>query len=486
MENPSESGGLASLDLLPVPAVLLDSDGEMLEKNELFSDLRADGDGGGSLADWLAEPDHDRLRAVLAEGEAGTVARLATSVRPDAGGPTMIRWAIRFSDGGPHVAVAAAESRPLGAEPSEDDRAEMVRLELKMHKYALDEHSIVAITDPSGRITYANERFCEISKYRPEELIGQDHRILNSGHHPKAFFQDLWRTITRGDVFRGEILNQAKDRSLYWVDTTIVPFKDESGKITQFVAIRTDITEKKRMNERLVLSAKFAALGELSANIAHEVNNPIGIISGKASLLLSRHADTLPEKVRDDLQKIVHQCTRLAELTRRLLDYCRPSVAKKSLVDVRLPIERAIELVSHRASTRGVEIEVRLPDEPLAVRANANELEQVFLNLFLNASDAMPDGGSLRITASEAPEEALPVRIDVIDTGKGVAPEDRQRIFDPFFSTKSDRGGTGLGLSISYSIVRSHEGSIEIVDAPQGGACFVLKFPAFAEGSEDA
>jgi PAS domain S-box-containing protein len=334
--------------------------------------------------------------------------------------------------------------------------------------FALNQAAIVATTTVKGEITFVNDRFVEISKYPREELIGRDHRLINSGYHSKEFIRDLWTTIANGRIWRGEIRNRAKDGSLYWVDTTIVPFLDERRKPYQYMAIRYEITDRKRSEDKLREQAALARLGEMAAVVAHEVKNPLAAIKGALQVIGGR----LPAESRDRLimADVVARVDSLNDIVQDLLVFARPREPQLAPVAVADLVENTAALVRKDPAHAALAIEISgsRPTVPLDVE----QMRTVFLNLLLNAAQAT--GGSGRIAVTIAADD-LAATVAIADDGPGIPADVRPKIFEPFFTTK--HRGTGLGLPTARRVVERHRGTIEIDCPSSGGTVVTVTLP---------
>lgn len=473
-------------------------------------------------------------------------------------------------------------------------------------KFALDQAAIVATTDQTGRINYVNDKFCEISKYSREELIGQDHRLINSGYHSKEFIRGIWSTIASGKVWRGELRNRAKDGSFYWVDTTIVPFIDEEGKPFQYTAIRyeiterklaeqriylqaslldkaqdaiivcdlshqilywnkgaeriygwtvpevlglaisdvirsadenqagqpepqfsdaewyselrqttksgetiivvsrwtfvrnephrpdyilitnTDITEQRRSEEHLLRAQRLESIGTLAGGIAHDLNNILSPILMSVEMLQLNC--TSPETARW-LAMIRENSERGADLVKQVLTFARGMDGERIAVQVKHILKDLIAVLNE---TLPKSIRLRSDIDPnlRVITGDPTQIHQVLMNLCINARDAMPSGGTLKITAENVSADknyaglnSLPnpgsyVLVVIEDDGLGMSAEVLSRIFDPFFTTKEIGRGTGLGLSTALTIVTSHGGSIVARSEPGKGSRFSILLPS--------
>lgn len=358
--------------------------------------------------------------------------------------------------------------------------------ELSDLKFALDESAIVAITDQTGKITYVNDKFCEISKYSREELLGQDHRIINSTYHPKEFIRNIWTTIAVGKIWRGEIRNRAKDGAIYWVDTTIVPFLDERGKPYQYVAIRYDITEQKRIENQLLRAQRMESIGTLAGGIAHDFNNILAPVLMATEMLQLNDSD---KETKRWLAVIRENAERGADLVKQVLTFARGMEGERIIVQVKHIIKDLVKILKQ---TLPKSINVRHEIEPdlWIIQADPTQIHQVLMNLCINARDAMPFGGTLSLNAQNmAVDEnharlhidAMPgefLLITVSDTGSGIPADIQDRIFDPFFTTKEIGKGTGLGLATAGTIVRSHGGFINVYSEIGKGTKFSVYLPA--------
>lgn len=358
--------------------------------------------------------------------------------------------------------------------------------ELADIKFALDQSSILAITNQQGVILYVNDQFCQISKFSQEELLGQDHRIINSGYHSKEFIRNLWTTIASGRVWKGEIRNRAKDGTYYWVDTTIVPFLNSEGKPYQYVAIRNDITEKKQMESELMRTAQLSLMGELAASLAHEIKNPLAGIQGAVDILIRRREAGDPERVA--LEGIRGEVVRIDATVRSLLDRARPRAVNLISTSLTEIVSHAVSLGISQADgitarARQIVIEFDPPSDPMIMRIDAAQMEDAVLNLIINAIEAIDGHGRIIVRlsmarnskSSDAQDEAI---IEIEDNGRGITEENLARIFVPFYTTTKD--GTGLGLPAVRRIARAHGGRIDVESAPGRGSTFSLHFPVLS------
>jgi PAS domain S-box-containing protein len=335
-------------------------------------------------------------------------------------------------------------------------------------KRALDHAAIVATTDVTGRITYVNDKFVEISGYSRGELLGQDHRIVNSAYHPKEYIRELWHTIAGGHVWHGELRNRAKDGHFYWVDTTIVPFLDERGKPYQYIAIRSDITARKEAEEKLAQQAALARVGQMAAVVAHEVRNPLAGVKGAVQILMSRRpaGDSELPVMRD----IVARIDALSELINDLMVFARPRPPRLSDVELHAIIADAITMVRRDPAAAGVEIDVAGDD--VSMLADGDLLRAMVLNLLLNAAQAMAGHGHVSVRTTR---RGNLVELEVCDSGPGVPAAIREQVFEPFFTTKA-RGG-GLGLPIARRTAELHGGTLSLTCPAGGGTVAAVQMP---------
>jgi PAS domain S-box-containing protein len=356
--------------------------------------------------------------------------------------------------------------------------------ELEDINFAMDQHCIVARTDRKGTITFVNEKFCSISKYSREELLGENHRIVNSKHHPKEFMNALWQTISSGRVWKGEIKNQAKSGEEYWVDTTIVPFRDAEGKPVQYIAIRSDITALKRIQEDLlgakeVAEAASRAKSEFLANMSHEIRTPLNGVMGMTDLALE--TELTPEQ-REYLETVKMSSDSLLTVINDILDFSKIEAGKIDLEDtdfnLRESIESTLKTLALRADEKGLELLCEVaPEVPEVVRGDSTRLRQILINLVGNAIKFTDKGEiAVKVQIESRDNRDCVCRFTVADTGIGVPENKRELIFAPFSqadtSTTRKYGGTGLGLTISTRLVHMMGGRIWVESEMGRGSQF--------------
>ena len=358
----------------------------------------------------------------------------------------------------------------------------------------------VMITDTDANIEYVNPKFTQLTGYTLEDVIGKNPRILKSGETPPEEYKRLWETITSGREWRGEFHNKKKNGEFYLESASISSIKNPEGLISHFVAVKEDITERKRaeeerttLQEQLRQSQKMEAIGRLAGGVAHDFNNILTVIKGYSQFSLAEIKEEDP--LRENIEEIKKSADRAADLTRQLLAFSRRQIMEVKILDLNTLLQN-LDKMLRRIIGEDIELVTLLREDLGRVKADPGQIEQVVMNLAVNAKDAMSKGGKLIIeTANVELDKAYAqahvavkpgpyVMIAVSDTGTGMAPEVRDRVFEPFFTTKGKGKGTGLGLSTVYGIVKQSGGNIWVYSEPGQGTTLKIYLPRVDEPAE--
>ena len=383
-----------------------------------------------------------------------------------------------------------------------ENRLQQTQSEVSDYKHALDESAIVAITDQKGIIKHVNDNFCKISKYARHELLGQDHRIINSGYHSKEFIRNLWVTIANGKIWRGELRNKAKDGTFYWVDTTIVPFLNEHNKPYQYLAIRSDITQRKLAEEQLLKAnedlehkvrertlelthalEKEKELNEMKSRFvsmaSHEFRTPLSAILSSTSLIEHYINPEQEDKRRKHIDRIKSSVKNLTSILDDFLSLEKLEQGKveahNSQINLKEFIEDAIEEMEGMSKRKQQKIHYHY-DGPEEVYQDKKILRNVLLNLLSNAIKYSPEGKSIYVSSKINDEKAI---ITVKDEGIGIPLDAQKHLFDKFFRATNavNIQGTGLGLNIVKRYVELLDGTISFHSQENAGTSFLVEIP---------
>ncbi len=353
---------------------------------------------------------------------------------------------------------------------------------------------VIVITDTHGTILYANPAFEKTTGYTRAEALGLNPRMLKSGKHDAEFYRRMWEVLGRGDIWSGHLINRRKDGTFFEEEATISPMRDGAGKTVNYVAVKRDVTREVQLETQFRQAQKMEAVGQLAGGVAHDFNNILAVIQLEAGLLKAEKELTQAQQ-KGFATAIEEAAQRAANLTRQLLLFSRQqSLQPRDLVinDVITHIAKMLQ----RILGENVQMLFKFSPQPLMVHADNGMMDQILLNLTVNARDAMPNGGKLIIetTAVEFDEvtaaQHAPCRpgsfvcVSVTDTGCGIPAEIRARIFEPFFTTKDVGKGSGLGLATVFGIVQQHQGWVNVYSEVGQGTTFRFYLPRLGKLSD--
>ncbi len=345
--------------------------------------------------------------------------------------------------------------------------------------------STVMITNVQGAIEYVNPKFIEITGYRADEVIGRNPSILKSGEKSAHEYANLWSTVNAGKEWRGEFHNRKKNGELFWESASITGIRDQEGQISHFLAVKEDITERKRLEQKieahhreLAKTEALAAMGRMASMIAHDLRNPLSSV--KMTLqILSKQKSRRDSSKADELRAIsLEQIRYMEDILSDMLTYSRPDALKPEWLTVEKVMDMAIGLAQRKIDEMGVHLITNYCPGLPTLHGDATKLRQVFSNLLANAAQATENCKTPEVTIDvmlDLGSTGTGIRIDIRDNGSGITPEDQERLFEPFFTTRAQ--GTGLGLAIVKRMVEQHHGTIEMRPNIDGGTCVSIILP---------
>ena len=347
----------------------------------------------------------------------------------------------------------------------------------------------IVITDPAGRILQVNPAFEIITGYTRQEVLGQPWRAFSGAPEQAPLQAQVWETLLRGEVWKGRLMGRHKRGHIFHEETTISPLRDAAGRVINYVVVKRNITREVSLEQQFLQAQKLEAVGQLAGGVAHDFNNILAALLLQMGLLQMN--PTLNPETRAALLDLEAEAERAVALTRQLLMFSRHSVLAIKPLDLNGVVANLLKMLS-RLLGEQVELRFQAQADIPSVAADAGMVEQIVMNLAVNARDAMPGGGRITIATSvfalgEAEVAAHPERrpgrfvcLTVADTGCGMNEETRKRIFEPFFTTKEPGKGTGLGLATVHGIVAQHAGWVEVDSALGQGTTFRVYLPALA------
>ena len=390
---------------------------------------------------------------------------------------------------GKHFEVVAYRPAPRQFAVMINDITERKRVEAENQRLAMAVEQAaesIAITDLEGTILYVNPALEQSSGYTRAELLGQNPRLLKSGKQDAAFYQQMWGTLLRGEMWQGTVINRRKDGALYEEEATISPIRNATGTVTNYVAIKLDVTRERQLEGQIQQSQKMESIGRLAGGVAHDFNNILQSIIGFSEILL---ADLAPGQAHfEEATEIQKAADRAAGLTRQLLAFSRRQLIVPTVLNLNDVVSNMHKML-HRLIGEDIQLVTKLAADLWRVKADAGQIEQVVMNLAVNARDAMPHGGRITVTSENVALQAEDVqystdaragqfvRLTVSDTGTGIPPAILPRIFEPFFSTKGPGQGSGLGLSVVYGIAQQNNGWVHVYSQVGQGSAFKLYLP---------